>query len=146
VSETAVHVPDSPEPWAAARALVEEYAASLKVDLQFQNFQDEIESLPREYRPSDGRFILAARHDEFVACGGVRRYSDSACEMKRLYVVPAHRAAGIARRVAGACRSIATAICRCRMRHATSQRKIRSSLDVARRLQPSVTTSLGSRQ
>ena len=39
--------PGSPEQWAAARALVEEYAASLQLDLDFQNFDDEIEWLPR---------------------------------------------------------------------------------------------------
>jgi putative acetyltransferase len=99
VSDTTLHFAESPEQWAAARALVEEYAASLKIDLQFQNFEEEIESLPREYGPPDGCVILAARHGQFVACGGVRRFSDSACEMKRLYVVPAHRGAGIARLV-----------------------------------------------
>ena len=83
--------PGSPEQWAAARALVEEYAGSLQLDLDFQNFDDEVESLPREYGPPDGCFILAARDGRFVGCGGVRRHDVSAGEMKRLYVVPGAR-------------------------------------------------------
>jgi len=89
--------PGSAEQWAAARALVEEYAASLHLDLDFQNFDDEIASLPREYGPPDGCFILAAQDGRFVGCGGVRRHDAAACEMKRLYVVPGARGRGIAR-------------------------------------------------
>jgi len=87
----------SPEQWAAARALVEEYAATLQLDLDFQNFDDEIASLPREYGPPDGCFILAAKDGRFVGCGGVRRHDAAAGEMKRLYVVPGARGSGIAR-------------------------------------------------
>jgi len=102
MSDATLRRADSPESWAAARALVEEYAASLDLDLTFQGFQHEIASLPQEYGPPDGCFLLAARGGQFVGCGGLRRHSPSDCEMKRLYVAPAHRGAGIARLIAGA--------------------------------------------
>jgi ribosomal protein S18 acetylase RimI-like enzyme len=92
--------PASPEQWAAARRLVEQYAASLQLDLDFQNFDDEIASLPRAYGSPDGCFVLAAQDEGFVGCGGIRRHDASACEMKRLYVVPAARGGGIARQIA----------------------------------------------
>ena len=85
-----------------ARGLVEEYATSLNTDLGFQDFQHEIHSLPREYGPPDGCFILAVREGRFIGCGALRRFSDSACEMKRLYVVPGHRGGGVGRIVAEA--------------------------------------------
>jgi len=91
--------PGSPEHWTAARALVEEYAASLQIDLEFQNFDDEIASLSRAYGPPDGCFILAAQGARFVGCGGIRRHDALTCEMKRLYVVPAARGGGIARMI-----------------------------------------------
>jgi putative acetyltransferase len=91
--------PGSPEEWTTARALVEEYAASLQLDLEFQNFDDEIACLSRAYGPPDGCFILAAQGPRFVGCGGIRRHDALACEMKRLYVVPAARGGGLARMI-----------------------------------------------
>jgi putative acetyltransferase len=89
--------PTSPEMWAAARRLVEEYATSLNFDLGFQDFTHEIESLAVEYGPPNGCFLLAESDGAFVGCGGLRRFSEIECEMKRLYVTPAHRTGGIGR-------------------------------------------------
>jgi GNAT superfamily N-acetyltransferase len=102
VTRTTLVQPASAELWAEARRLVEEYAASLDVDLSFQGFQHEIESLASEYGPPDGRFFLAEQAGTFVGCGGLRRFSESDCEMKRLYVVPANRRGGVARTIAEA--------------------------------------------
>ena len=49
--------PDSPALWAVARHLVEAYAASLDIDLGFQDFQNEITSLQRTYGPPAGVFL-----------------------------------------------------------------------------------------
>jgi len=94
--------PDSPELWLAARALVQEYAASLDFDLCFQDFAHELDTLSSEYGPPGGRFVLASWSGTFVGCGGLRRFTDSACEMKRVYVVPVHRGKGIGQAVARA--------------------------------------------
>jgi putative acetyltransferase len=83
--------PDSPELWAIARRLVEEYAASLNLDLGFQDFAHEVASLADEYGPPTGCFLLAAHETTFIGCGAFRRVSDSDCEMKRLYVAPTNR-------------------------------------------------------
>ena len=94
--------PDSPARRAVARRLVEEYARSLPIDLGFQDFGREIVSLADEYGPPRGHFALAVREGAPVGCGGLRQLSDAVCEMKRLYVVPAHRGAGVGRAIAGA--------------------------------------------
>lgn len=94
--------PDSASLWAACRTLVEEYAAQLGVDLGFQDFQHEIEQLPREYGPPGGFFLIARQGTTFVGCGGVRRLDESACEMKRLYVVPSMRGGRVGRALADA--------------------------------------------
>ena len=94
--------PDSPELWLTARRLVEEYAASLKVDLCFQDLAHELETLSDEYGPPGGRFILARWDEAFVGCGGLRRVSNTSCEMKRLYVNPTHRGRRIGEAIAGA--------------------------------------------
>jgi GNAT superfamily N-acetyltransferase len=86
--------------WRQARELVEEYAATLNVDLAFQNFAQEIESLEREYGPPTGGFLLAAVNGVSVGCVGVRRFSERTGEVKRLYVRPEGRGRGVGRRLA----------------------------------------------
>ena len=83
--------PESTEQWAVARQLVEEYAASLNLELSFQDFAHEVESLAREYHPPTGCFLLAMCGTSCIGCSAIRRVSDADCEMKRLYVVPASR-------------------------------------------------------
>lgn len=92
--------PDSPELWATARRLVEEYAASLDLDLGFQNFQDEIQFPPREYGPPNRAFLLAEQDDVFLGCVALRKFSHDTCEMKRLYVIPTSRGQGVGRLLA----------------------------------------------
>jgi GNAT superfamily N-acetyltransferase len=92
--------PDSPERWEEARRLIDEYAASLGIDLSFQDIHREMGDLPREYSPPGGAFLLAVERGHAVGCVGLRRLSERDGEIKRLYVVPACRGRGIARELA----------------------------------------------
>jgi GNAT superfamily N-acetyltransferase len=94
-------------PWLEpAREILREYAASLAIDLCFQNFEDELASLPGAYAPPTGQLLLAYVDGALAACGGLRGLEDvdhaNACEMKRLYVRPAFRRFGLGRALAEA--------------------------------------------
>jgi putative acetyltransferase len=92
--------PDSPSLWETSRTLVREYAASLNVSLDFQNFDKELRHFETEYARPGGAFLLARKEGEFVGCGAFRRFSATDCEMKRLYVRPEGRGLGLGRQLA----------------------------------------------
>ena len=50
-----------------------------------------------ELGPPGGTFLVGYRDGEPVCGGGIKRLPDGACEIKRMYVVPAARRQGLAR-------------------------------------------------
>ena len=74
------------------------YAESLGVDLTFQDFENEMATIPGKYAPPTGELLLARNNQgEPIGCVALRALgpSDSGCcEMKRLYISPAVRGFG----------------------------------------------------
>jgi putative acetyltransferase len=48
-----------------------------------------------KYSRPEGMFLIAMAGNEPAGCVGLKRFSDDACEMKRLFVLPHFRAVGI---------------------------------------------------
>jgi len=80
-------------------ALFAAYAASLPVDLGYQDFTAELAALPGKYAPPAGALILARLADgTAVGCVGLRSLTaEGCCEMKRLYLTDAARGTGLGR-------------------------------------------------
>ncbi|KAE8392296.1 putative GNAT family acetyltransferase [Aspergillus alliaceus] len=93
----------------AAKVLFKSYAEWLGIDLTFQGFASELQSLPGQYAAPQGELLLAySAEDVPIGCVAVRplKKSSSAerqdlsddgkhCEMKRLYVSPEARGTGL---------------------------------------------------
>ncbi|CAG8070148.1 unnamed protein product [Penicillium olsonii] len=97
--------PEDAEP---IRSLFSGYASSLGIDLTFQSFQEELDSLPGKYAASQGGALLIARQtvdpsstqrdstlsapplpraSQVLGCVALRRSAEGWGEMKRLYVL-----------------------------------------------------------
>lgn len=89
--------------WLATRTIFQEYAASLNVDLCFQDFDAELAGLPGEYAEPRGALLLAWVDGALAGCCALRPLDTSdytnASEMKRLYVRPAFRGLGLGRQL-----------------------------------------------
>ncbi|MHC4940232.1 MAG: GNAT family N-acetyltransferase [Planctomycetota bacterium] len=88
--------------WDVVRTLCRRYQESIGVNLCFQYFDEELESLPGCYAEPEGGYWVAWDGDEAVGMVALRPI-DAGCEMKRLYVRNAARGTGLGRRLAELC-------------------------------------------
>jgi putative acetyltransferase len=80
-----------------ARRLIRAYADSLPFSLEFQNFAAELAALPAPYTPPAGCLLLARRGGAAIGVVALKPLAARIAEVKRLYVVPEARGAGIGR-------------------------------------------------
>ena len=84
-----------------ARRVVQEYADSLDIPLDFQDFEREMAEFPGVYAEPGGALLLALVDGAVAGCCALRPLPDSdyadAAEMKRLYVRPMFRGFGLGR-------------------------------------------------
>lgn len=102
--EISLITPATADDWEATRQILRDYAASLDIDLCFQDFELELQGLPGQYEAPGGIMLLALVDGQIAGCGGFRPLLDvdyaNACEMKRLFVRPAFRRFGLGRLLA----------------------------------------------
>ena len=83
-----------------AKTLIREYAESLEFDLDFQDFDKEMEGFPDRYASPGGCLYVAMDENRPAGCVALRDLGDGICEMKRLYVKPDYRGQKIGRLLA----------------------------------------------
>jgi putative acetyltransferase len=81
------------------RNLFMEYQRELGIDLCFQGFDDELQTLPGKYGPPSGALVLLERDGEIGGCGALYDMGDATCELKRVYVRPAWRGLGLGKKL-----------------------------------------------
>ena len=81
------------------REIFIEYADFLQVDLCFQDFEQELQTLHKVYLPPLGCIILAKQDNQVMGCIALKPIAEGVCEMKRLYVRPAARGNAIGKQL-----------------------------------------------
>ncbi len=90
----------SPEEYEMAINLFKEYALEIGVDLEFQNFKEEIETIEEMYsRPNGVIFIAYDENNVAIGCFGIRKLEDAICELKRMYIRKVARGIGIGKQL-----------------------------------------------
>ena len=95
-----INFAESQSDYVTARLLFLEYAETLEFSLCFQGFDEELKNLPGKFALPNGSILLAWDDLDCVGCVGLRPFSDTASEMKRLYIKPAYRGRGLGRLLA----------------------------------------------
>ena len=113
---TIIRSANLPDELRTVRALLREYESELGIDLGFQGFERELESLPGDYAPPQGALLLAEVEGAVAGCVALRPQDEDACEMKRLYARPAFRGRGVGRALTTAIMAEARRIGYARMR------------------------------
>ena len=120
---------------AVARELMKDYATSLGLDLSYQNFDDELRSLPGKYTPPAGRLLLAEHEGQIAGMIALRPVGeDGICEMKRLFMRPSVRGLGLGRTLVDSLIAEAREIGYRRMRLDTIRGKMDHAIELYRDL------------
>ena len=83
-----------------ANTLFREYAIHIGIDLSFQNFDKELIELEKQYsRPNGVIFIVYNEDENPIGCFGIRKFTASICELKRMYLKKEARGIGIGKKL-----------------------------------------------
>jgi GNAT superfamily N-acetyltransferase len=90
-------VREEPADGAAARALLEGFAAEIAALYPGWTPVSGPSAAPTDFAPPGGCFVVAYVDSDPAGCAGMKRLGEGAAEIKRVYVAPAARRRGIAR-------------------------------------------------
>jgi len=77
------------------------YADSLKVDLSFQNFTDELKTINKQYNKPGGALLIAYNGEDAIGCAGLRMINSEVAELKRMFVLTEYNGQGIGKKMLG---------------------------------------------
>ena len=83
-----------------ASKLFKEYASQIVIDLEFQNFNKEVENLEDQYsRPEGVIYIIYNQENYPIGCFGIRKLDSSISELKRMYLKEGYRGLGFGKKM-----------------------------------------------
>jgi len=82
-----------------SKNLFQQYANSLEVDLDFQDFTNELKTIDKQYNKPKGALILAYKNNVALGCAGIRELNKDTAELKRMFVKAEYRKYKIGRKL-----------------------------------------------
>ncbi|MDN5201912.1 GNAT family N-acetyltransferase [Fulvivirgaceae bacterium BMA10] len=76
------------------KALFLEYANELGIDLHFQNFEEELDSITKQYTSPSGALLLLKEKNKAIGCVGIRKLEGNIGELKRMFIKKEYRNKG----------------------------------------------------
>jgi ribosomal protein S18 acetylase RimI-like enzyme len=73
------------------------YDELLRIDVCFQDFDDELDNLGQIYTHPNGELLLAVDGQDVLGCIAFIKVEKNLCEIKRLYILPEYRGQGLGR-------------------------------------------------
>ncbi len=101
-----IHVKSEPQ-FLIAKDLILAYVEWLGFDLAFQNFDKELQSIPTTYGNPNGCLFIAYVNEKAVGVAGIKRFNDTSCEVKRMFVHAENRGLGIGKMLLTSCINLA---------------------------------------
>jgi GNAT superfamily N-acetyltransferase len=92
-----VQVREEPFDTPTSAALVADYVAEVRAMYPERSPHVPRQMNARDVEPPAGRWVVARRNGRAVGCAGLRRLDERTAEIKRMYVVPEARSAGVGR-------------------------------------------------
>lgn len=83
------------------KKLIIEYTQRLGRDLTFQNIDEELKNPAKKYTAPNGELLVALEGAEVWGIIAYHKYSETCCEMKRLYVKPSCRGQKLGEKLIG---------------------------------------------
>jgi pimeloyl-ACP methyl ester carboxylesterase/GNAT superfamily N-acetyltransferase len=94
-----LNIVEEPFDGPVSATLVAEYVAEIKAMYPWWTPDVAPRMTGRDVEPPNGRWLVAYRDGRAVGCGGLKRIDDRVAEIKRIYVTPEARGAGVARKL-----------------------------------------------
>jgi ribosomal protein S18 acetylase RimI-like enzyme len=80
-------IADTNQEFAAGASLFQQYAGFIGIDLSFQNFAEELNTIDKQYMKPQGSLIIAYDGTKAIACVALRRWDIETAELKRMFVL-----------------------------------------------------------
>ena len=79
-------IAETPQEFTEGARLFQQYAEFIGIDLSFQNFEEELNTIDKQYSKPVGSLIIAYDGEKAVACVALRRLDIETAELKRMFV------------------------------------------------------------